>query len=488
MQAPIPAEETPFVKAFCTPNNRYFYDVNTNQILRVDEATYEIAPRYSPKRREELLAEFSPRYPVSLIQSIFDKIDSAQREGLLLPNRPRGLWTWSEEEIRGSLNTKVAHMSLSLTENCNLRCDYCLYSGKYKYSRCHSIHRMSENVVNLALDFFLEHSSGLDEVSLGFYGGEPLLEWDLIVHAVNLWKQISGGKETQFNITTNGLLLRGEKAKFLAEHMVQTLVSLDGPKQLHDRYRKDDRGEGSFETVIANLREARKLYPEYYRRKIRFNVIIAPPYDLFPLSRFFEENNVAAGTPFRISGVDSSENTFLSQFSEQDLFIRHDFDIFREKYVETMVNNKQPSHLLRQLFEGRMREIHNRRCYEGKSSFFPLNGICIPGVTKTFVDVYGNFHICEKLNPVVPIGNVWDGFNTEKILNLVKTYHLASLKDCTQCWAVRFCRLCFTSVVGNDFDMNLRKRKCPIERNNVLYDLQLYCEILEQNEHAFGSL
>lgn len=480
-------EEVPFVKAFRSQNNRYFYDVNTNQIIRVDEATYEIAPRYSPKRREELIAEFSARFPRSHIQNIFDSIESAQREGLLLQNRPSDLWRWSEEEILRSLNTEVAHMSLCLTENCNLRCDYCLYSGKYTHSRGHSTRRMSENVVNLALDFFLEHSRGIDKISFGFYGGEPLLEWDLIVHAVNRWKQISGSKETQFNITTNGLLLRGKKAKFLAEHMVQTLVSLDGPKKLHDRYRKDANGHGSFDRAISNLQEIEKLYPEYYRKKIRFNVILAPPYDLFSLSFFFEDNDVAVDVPFRISGVDSSENTFLSQFHEQDIS-RHEFDLFRKKYIEIMVNKEQPSHLLRQMFEGGMREIHNRVCNEGSSTYFPLNGICIPGVTKTFVDVYGNLHICEKLNPVVPIGNVRDGFNTEKILKLVKTYHQASLKDCTQCWAARFCRLCWTSVVGNDFDMNLRKRKCQGVRSNLVYDLQLYCEILEQNEHAFESL
>lgn len=112
---------------------------------------------------------------------------------------------------------------------------------------------MSFETAKRAIDFYLEHSIDRSWAAIGFYGGEPLLEFELIKKCVDCLEGKIEGKQILFNLTTNGTLLEGEKAKFLKEHNFSVAISLDGSKKEPDACRKFLDGTGSFDTVIKNI-------------------------------------------------------------------------------------------------------------------------------------------------------------------------------------------------------------------------------------------
>ena len=155
------------------------------------------------------------------------------------------------------LENGIDHMCLVLTNECNLRCRYCIYSEHYYYSRPYSNRKMEFEVAKKAVDYYFRVNDKSIEYnpyimpSIGFYGGEPLLAWDVIVKVVNYIKNKTD--KCLFSITTNGLLLDIEKIKFMLKNNFAISISLDGTKEEHDRNRIDQSSNGSFERVYNNL-------------------------------------------------------------------------------------------------------------------------------------------------------------------------------------------------------------------------------------------
>ena len=164
------------------------------------------------------------------------------------------------------LNTRLNQLTLQVTQQCNLRCAYCAYSGIYEGNRTHSCLRMDWDTAKKAIDFFLSRTPETSRVVIGFYGGEPLLEFELIKKCVEYAKSQVEGKEIRFNMTTNGTLLSDEVVDFLVENDVMLSISLDGSEEEHDANRKFVNGKGSFSTIIKNIMRIKDRYPEYDKR------------------------------------------------------------------------------------------------------------------------------------------------------------------------------------------------------------------------------
>ena len=181
------------------------------------------------------------------------------------------------QKVEELLKTSLSTLVLQVTQNCNLRCDYCAYSGKY-YNRVHSIKRMTLDIAQRAIDFFFSHTQDSRDVVIGFYGGEPLLEMALIKECVAYIKSAYWGKSVSYITTTNATLLTGEVVDFLVNNDVSVMVSFDGPKEIHDINRHFENGRGSFDLIMKNLMQIKERYPEFYA-KIQTNTVLAPEED-----------------------------------------------------------------------------------------------------------------------------------------------------------------------------------------------------------------
>lgn len=150
-----------------------------------------------------------------------------------------------------SVMPEVDMFILSITERCNLRCTYCCYSGNYPNNRSHSTHSMNQGDID-DIYLFIKKMSIKYPFRIAFYGGEPLMHYNLVQYAIkkgyDLWHD-----NVTFSITTNATLLSKERADWLIKNQVRLEISIDGTASFHDRHRITQSGKGSFSQVYQAL-------------------------------------------------------------------------------------------------------------------------------------------------------------------------------------------------------------------------------------------
>ena len=147
--------------------------------------------------------------------------------------------------------------------------------------------RMSVETAIAAIKFFYDHSLNSDSVTIGFYGGEPLLEYELIKQCVAYAEEIFAGKKLSFNMTSNATLLTEESVLFLAAHDFNLTISLDGPANIQNKNRIfAGSNRGTYETVMEKLDMVKEICPAFIK-KISFNAVIDLKQDVSCTSEFF---------------------------------------------------------------------------------------------------------------------------------------------------------------------------------------------------------
>ena len=393
-------------KTFKTFSNLYVYDRHTNAIYKISDEEYQ-----------ELYSVELGMIPPSESSVIKDFQDT----GILLPNVVKKIEHNSSIIVEQYIDTRCQQLTLQVTQQCNLRCNYCAYSGSYKHNRTHSSKRMSLITAKQAIDFFLEHNSELPEVVIGFYGGEPLLEFNLIKECVKYAISKTEGKTVRFNMTTNGTLITDEVADFLVHNNVMLSISLDGAKKEHDYNRKFINGEGTFDVIIENINKMRNRYPEY-DKSITISTTVNPHTDLrcvleyFSTDEVFNDRSIIFNTMSEIGY--SSDIPFIQQY-----YIARNYEYMKmlfslvgkldSKYVSPLFN-KTKDELKRKLASINNRELMRTIAHYG--------GPCLPGVMRLYVRTDGVLFPCERINEMInyySIGTLENGFDIEKIRNLL---------------------------------------------------------------------
>ncbi|MHB1313940.1 MAG: radical SAM protein [Christensenellales bacterium] len=182
-------KETPLIHLFKTPYYHYVFDTNTNDLVRVDKDVYDaLTDILAETAREDDLAD-----PVK------EKIVNLKEQGYLSSNRVKVLEHPATDLLDYYQAHKVKAITLQVTQQCNMRCSYCIYSETDNpLQRSHANKRMSKETAKKCIDFLLEHSRDEDKLNIGFYGGEPLLEFDLLKFVVEYAKNRLLGKKIAF--------------------------------------------------------------------------------------------------------------------------------------------------------------------------------------------------------------------------------------------------------------------------------------------------
>ena len=427
------SNDKPFIHLMKTPYGYYVFDVNTNSILRITQPVYEYLLR--KRKREQINAN----------SNIIETIENLKSRGFLLSHKPKEMIHPVNEYLEYYLNNKLRKITLQVTQNCNFRCSYCIYSETdNEMQRTHSNKRMSFGTAKRAIDFFIEHSRDNDSINIGFYGGEPLLEIELIKKCIIYAETISEGKEISFSITTNGSLLKSDLIEFFIKHNVLILISLDGPKQVHDRHRRlSANGCGSFDIVEKNIVNIKKRYPEYLK-KISFNVVIDPQDDSKCVNEFFLNYELFKEINVRTSLIDDSYSNEKVYFTE-DYVVKDQYEYFKmllNKFGR--VSNTNISPIAEQRFISTENAISNLGEMIKLPDKMSHSGPCIPGVRKLFISVNENMYPCERvseLSEAMKIGNLDDGYNIEKVRNLLNIVKLSE-ERCKNCWVISNCSIC----------------------------------------------
>lgn len=195
---------------FNTPEHYYLYDREISRMTEISQKTYEIVLA-GLKGQEEA------HHP--------EVWENLQKHGFCKESQLQDIEHPAAVMMEYHLNRNLGDLVLQVTQGCNLRCGYCVYSGKY-YNRTHSSKRMTKERAFQAVDFFVNHAADRDYLIIGFYGGEPLLEFQLIQDVIQYTEENHSGKKFHFNMTTNATLLTDEVADYLVEKDFSLTFSL----------------------------------------------------------------------------------------------------------------------------------------------------------------------------------------------------------------------------------------------------------------------
>jgi uncharacterized protein len=485
----------PFIHKFNTDGAHYIYDVNLNQIVKVDECIHAIIDHCDTMSREELVDRFRERFPSEEIESSLSHIDDSRTHmNLFSSSRPHKMkYSFTLEEMANELDSRMTQLVLNVTESCNLRCTYCVYSGSYVYERRHTEKRMSSEVARSAVDFFINHSSMSEKRTISFYGGEPLLNFPLIVEIID-YVRSKREKGIEFQVTTNGTLLTPRFTGFMAEHEVSLLISLDGPQDIHDAFRKFPNRKGTFAALTANLERMMEKYPGYFETHVSFGCTIAASSELERIFNYFASSEPYIKRASVVNFMRRFDTTLVMKPPEGERAHDEDLGDMPARFVEMLLTEDastlaSPAFTFLSTLVGKpFQRLHQRSIRPLEKTINP-NGICLPGQKRLFVSPEGTFHPCEKMDYHFTIGDVKEGFDYDAIYKLIMDYCALSESDCLNCWALRMCDLCFFAAQENNTLTRERKReRCGEMRKNLHDALTLYAGTREKNPGAFASL
>lgn len=489
--------EMSFIHNFSVNKNYYIYDVNTNKIIEVDEIIYSISPHFNSLSLQEIQKKFADRFSSESIDKAWKTLQmNHQEKGHLSDARPRNRGdTFDWDSIEVQINSKVRQMVLNVTDNCNLKCKYCIYSGDFTGRRSHRKTFMTRKVAKKALDYFLEHSKKQKGfIALGFYGGEPLLNFDLVKWCIEyVSKNYNRDTPLILTITTNGTVFNQEIIDFLIRHKAILFISLDGPQNIHDKNRKSLEGKGTFHKIVDNLERIRNISYTYYKSNVRFSAVLTGGTDYRQLDNFF----AVYGLPVRVSSLETFQAENLQHLNPFVNPLRN-FQEMREKFIKAATNNvfnneKSPREYIfvKNLFENTLRRIHRRFPCQDLLQDPPGHSICMPGANRIFVSTDGVFYTCEKVegNKNMEIGDVDSGVNVRTVKTMIQDYYNFINEECSDCWLIRMCSACFVHAVHNNrFDTDRFRQNCQF-RKKVFHDaLKMYFEIAAQNPNSFDWL
>ena len=386
--------------------------------------------------------------------------------------------------VKNIITKRLSSLVLQVTQNCNLRCSYCVYSGKYK-NRVHSNKRMTKKMAFKAIDFLKSCSVDSEKVDIAFYGGEPLLEINLIKECIGYAEKIMKDKEIHFNMTSNATLLTLELYEYFRKHNVTVTISLDGPKEIHDinrRYAKND--EGSHIRTFGILQEIYESYPEDIDNHVIINTVADQGKSFRDINNFFMEHEVfkkvqvtfsMINDSFSLEGEKNVSNTFLEEYRYEmfKMYLKI-FGRLDSKYISPLLQTNETINGIRRI---------DRRIRSRISEISHHAGPCIPGHKSLFVNVNGEFYPCERVPEgydLYKIGDINEGFYMDNIIRMLNIEKCMS-KTCRSCWAYEYCTMCIAnSNCLNSLDEDSISNKCPFIKNEVEIDFKNYCLMIEQ--------
>lgn len=225
-------------------------DINSGAIHIVDNITYNILDSYKNKSKQEIIAQYQNEYAPEDIEEAICEIEELEASEQLFTEDVY------EDFIPQFKNRQpvVKALCLHIAHDCNLKCKYCFAEeGEYHGKRS----LMSFEVGKKAIDFIIANSGSRRNLEIDFFGGEPLMNFEVVKQIVEYAKQNEkqNNKNFRFTITTNGILLNDEIQQYINENMHNVVLSIDGRKEVHDKMRPRAGGQGSYDTIVPKFQK-----------------------------------------------------------------------------------------------------------------------------------------------------------------------------------------------------------------------------------------
>lgn len=400
-------------------------DTCSGSVHTVDEVAYDIIAMYKTASRDEIVAEIMKKYgelpdvTEDDVNDCIDDIASLEEKGKLFTEDK-----YEELAYNYKNNSNVIKaLCLHVAHTCNLNCSYCFASqGKYHGDRA----VMSFEVGKRAFDFLIENSGSRRNLEVDFFGGEPLMDWDVVKQLVAYARSIEKekGKNFRFTLTTNGMLIDDDVIDFANREMSNVVLSLDGRKEVHDRFRKDYAGNGSYDTIVPKFQRLveKRGGKNYYVR-----------------GTFTHYNTDFTNDIFKMADLGFTELSMEPVVCSPDdpcALTEQDLPILFEQYeilAKEMIKREKEGRGF--VFYHYILDLKNGPCIYKR-----ITG-CGSGTEYMAVTPWGELYPCHQFvgNEKYSLGNIWDGVKNEQLRDKFRKCNAYAREECKDCWAKLYC-------------------------------------------------
>lgn len=400
-------------------------DVFSGAVHSVDDLAYDIISLFEGNTEDEIVEKMLEKYAGDAEIDRSEVLDCIADVSEL--KETGQLFTKDEYEHHAcdfkNKSRAIKAMCLHVAHTCNLSCEYCFAAqGKYHGERA----IMSFETGKQALEFLIANSGSQRNLEVDFFGGEPLMNWDVVKQLVAYARsrEAETGKRFRFTLTTNGVLVDDDVIEFSNREMNNVVMSLDGRPEIHDALRKTSNGKGSYDIIVPKFQKFAKARGdrEYYVRgtythnNVEFTKDIIHMADLGFTELSMEPVVCSPDDPYALT---------------QD-----DLPILFEQYgilAKEMIRRKK---------EGRgFTFYHYMIDLEGGPCIYKRISGCGSGTEYLAVTPWGELYPCHQFvgDPKYSMGNVWDGVTNLELREKFKRCNAYARPDCADCWAKLYC-------------------------------------------------
>lgn len=401
-------------------------DTCSGSVHVVDEAAYDIIALYKEKPREEILREILEKYACrpeitpAEVEACLDAVGELEKAGkLFTPDA----FAPMAGDFKARSGNVVKALCLHVAHTCNLNCSYCFASqGKFHGERA----LMPFEVGKRALDFLMENSGSRRNLEVDFFGGEPLMNWDVVKRLVAYARSVEKerGKNFRFTLTTNGMLIDEDVIQFANREMHNVVLSLDGRREVHDRFRVDYQGQGSFDQIVPKFQklvQARGNRNYYMRGTFThwnpdFLQDIEAMLDLGFTELSMEPVVCAPEDPAALTEED--KGIVMEQY---------------EKLAQKMLERKKAGKPF--TFYHYMIDLESGPCIYKR-----ISG-CGSGTEYMAVTPWGDLYPCHQFvgEEKFRLGSVFEGVANPGVQEEFRRCNVYARPDCADCWAKLYC-------------------------------------------------
>lgn len=401
-------------------------DVCSGAVHIVDDVAYDIIAMFEEFEKAEVISAMCDKYVGTDgitdedINECYSQISELKEKGELFTED-------TFEPMAGALKAKtsgvIKALCLHIAHTCNLNCEYCFASqGKYHGER--SV--MSFEVGRRALDFLIENSGSRHNLEVDFFGGEPLMNFDVVKRLVEYARSVEKqhGKKFRFTLTTNGLLIDDDVIDFANREMSNVVLSLDGRREIHDRYRVDYSGAGSWDRIVPKFQklvEARGNKNYYMRGTFTH----ANPDFLKDIEQMLE-----------LGFTELSMEPVVCAPDDPSALTEEDIAVVKEQYE-----------LLAKLMLDRERSgkpftfYHYMIDLEGGPCIYKRISGCGSGTEYMAVTPWGDLYPCHQFvgDESFRLGDIYSGVTNTEVQHRFAECNVYARPECSSCWAKLYC-------------------------------------------------
>ena len=406
-------------------NQNIVLDTCSGGVYSVDEMAYDIIAVFEKQDKEQVISDIYSKYKAQQIdkaevEECYNQVAELKEKGVLFSN---DTFEHMASELKAKTSGVIKALCLHVAHTCNLNCEYCFASqGKYHGERA----IMSYEVGKRALDFLVENSGNRTNLEVDFFGGEPLMNFDVVKDLVKYARSIEKEKKKnfRFTLTTNGVLIDDDVIEFANKEMSNVVLSLDGRQEVHDRYRVDYKGEGSWAKILPKFQ---KLVKERGNK----DYYIRGTYTHFNPD-FVEDIKEMLKHGF----TELSLEPVVCAEGDKNQLTKEDLPIVLEQYeklAELMLEKKK---------EGKpFTFYHYMIDLKGGPCIYKRISGCGSGTEYMAVTPSGDLYPCHQFvgEERFKLGNIFDGVSNKEVVKEFFDCNVYAREDCKDCWAKLYC-------------------------------------------------